>query len=866
MGGWIMKKRLIAVVAALAIVLSLAGLAFALLKALPGAQDEAEIYIEPLAQSRPLSRAELGALMQGQLDAAAGRPKPQMGWSSWNLYHDNINEEVIMRIARGMKESGLVDAGYQYLNIDDCWQTTARDEYGRLQFDAGTFPSREGIVKRVNDLGIKLGIYSSAGVMTCEDKAGSLFFEEQDAKLFAEWGVEYLKYDYCRVVDIPSDPNGGNAWPTETPPIQYIGITPLDGSGAEVRYIAEEAVLAGTAAMKGGAVYGLGKNGGTAAFIVKAPAAGAYALCAGYDKTASGIPRFAQAEIGGKAYELWFPRSEDMTGVTARVDVDVILAAGENNITLSNPIDGQKADTILRYRRMADALQKAVEETPGAKPILFSVCEHGRTVPWTWAPEFSTSWRTSGDIRDEWASVKQCYEIGNTWWEYQRPGAYNDPDMLEVGVGNLNAEQNRSHFSLWAMMSAPLLLACDTSKFVAAEGLIDYEANNSAYDIITNREIIALSQDDIMLQAKRVSTAGGIDVLVKPLTNGEAAVCFFNKTGPENAAAVIDLSKLNSGFDSRVALAHAQAYLVKNLWEPEPEYEVSGRMLRSGPLAQEGVAVFRIKAAEKDAFAGNFAAVDLSVMQGHIYYAPKETVTLEAVIQNFGAAVMNDVRLTLGLPKGSATQSELTRMVASIAPGSVERFTWEITLPGFRSSKNKPAAELRVTLTADYAFEGEPRAQSQTAFRQLRVASPLAAKPVYVSDAPWITDNVEWGTTRRDRSIDGNRLRLGGSTYKKGIGTHTESTIELFLGKGSCRFQSDIGVDEEIGPENAKMQFYVFADGKEIFRSEVLHAGMTERVDLEIHHCRVLTLHVKYIDSNAYGHANWADAKLTPIS
>jgi hypothetical protein len=183
--------------------------------------------------------------------------------------------------------------------------------------------------------------------------------------------------------------------------------------------------------------------------------------------------------------------------------------------------------------------------------------------------------------------VKECYEQNVGLWEYQKPGAYNDPDMLEVGVGNLNAEQNRSHFALWAMMSAPLILACDTSG----------KAANGAHEIITNREIIALNQDDIMLQARRISTAGGVDVLVKPLARGEAAVCFFNKEGRENVSASIDLSKLHSAFDSRAALAPADKYLVKTLFEEAPQYVVMGNILCSGKLPGDGVAVFRVRAA-----------------------------------------------------------------------------------------------------------------------------------------------------------------------------------------------------------------------------------------------------------------------------
>jgi alpha-galactosidase len=105
--------------------------------------------LDPLpGAAESFAAASLEALIDAQLKAAAGHLKPQMGWSSWNAFHQNINEELIMGIARGMKDAGLVDAGYEYLNLDDCWQTSIRDENGRLQFDAGTFPSKRALSKK----------------------------------------------------------------------------------------------------------------------------------------------------------------------------------------------------------------------------------------------------------------------------------------------------------------------------------------------------------------------------------------------------------------------------------------------------------------------------------------------------------------------------------------------------------------------------------------------------------------------------------------------------------------------------------------------------------------------------------------------
>ena len=120
---------------------------------------------------------------------------PPMGWSSWNLFASKINEDLIKEIADAMKNSGLLEAGYEYVNIDDCWQCSERDEKGRLQCDKATFPhGMRALSEYVNSRGLKLGLYSSNGTHTCEDYPASLRHEAVDADSLAEWGIEYFKW------------------------------------------------------------------------------------------------------------------------------------------------------------------------------------------------------------------------------------------------------------------------------------------------------------------------------------------------------------------------------------------------------------------------------------------------------------------------------------------------------------------------------------------------------------------------------------------------------------------------------------------------------------------------------------------------
>ena len=122
---------------------------------------------------------------------------PPMGWNSWNKYACNVSETLIMGMADAMVSSGMKDAGYDYIVIDDCWQV-ARDENGEIVVDKDRFPhGMKYVADYVHSKGLKFGIYSCAGKLTCQGRPGGLGHEYQDARTYARWGVDYLKYDWC---------------------------------------------------------------------------------------------------------------------------------------------------------------------------------------------------------------------------------------------------------------------------------------------------------------------------------------------------------------------------------------------------------------------------------------------------------------------------------------------------------------------------------------------------------------------------------------------------------------------------------------------------------------------------------------------
>ena len=124
-------------------------------------------------------------------------PRPPMGWMTWNLFQGNINEQLIRETADAMVEGGFRDAGYEYIFIDDLWQG-GRDRQNNIIPDSEKFPNgMKALADYVHSKGLKLGIYSDAAQLTCGGWTASLGFEEQDARTFASWGIDYLKYDYC---------------------------------------------------------------------------------------------------------------------------------------------------------------------------------------------------------------------------------------------------------------------------------------------------------------------------------------------------------------------------------------------------------------------------------------------------------------------------------------------------------------------------------------------------------------------------------------------------------------------------------------------------------------------------------------------
>jgi alpha-galactosidase len=367
---------------------------------------------------------------------AALAPTPPMGWSTWNRYQHDISDALVRAQADAMVASGMRDAGYVYINIDGGWQGY-RDAAGVLHANSA-FPDMKALGDYIHSKGLKFGLYSGPGPASCAGAAASYGFEEQDAKLFASWGVDFLKYDLCSFRTIMKQQAGG--------------------------------------------------------------------------------------------------------------DVD-------------------KSDAMMKaaYEKMGRALAAT------GRPILFSLCQYGWGEVWQWGAQAGGSmWRTSGDISDSYASMSLngFGEAGLA--SFAGPGRWNDPDFLEVGNGGMSPDEERTHFSLWAMLAAPLIAGNDLT------GMSD-----ETKSILLNRDAIAVDQDALGKQGDRAYAAGPLEVWAKPLAGDAMAVALFNRT---TGAARMTLRLRDLNWQGRAD--------ARDLWKHEDLGGVSGE--ETFTVSGHGVVMLRL--------------------------------------------------------------------------------------------------------------------------------------------------------------------------------------------------------------------------------------------------------------------------------
>ncbi len=247
--------------------------------------------------------------------------------------------------------------------------------------------------------------------------------------------------------------------------------------------------------------------------------------------------------------------------------------------------EGLKAEGA--YKTMTAALRKA------GRPMVLSICEWGNDKPWTWGQTVGHLWRTTGDIYNcfdcindhgSWKSwgVMQILDKQEGLRQYAGPGHWNDPDMLEVGNGGLNATENRAHFSMWAVLAAPL---------IAGNDLRSMSAETKA--VLTNKEVIAVNQDSLGVQGFKYDMRDSVQIWLKPLKGDDWAVCFLNRsTSPKTV--LFDWSKevVNDDVSKRILNTSATVYSLRDLWEKKESGDTKKPV--NAKLAGHDVLLYRL--------------------------------------------------------------------------------------------------------------------------------------------------------------------------------------------------------------------------------------------------------------------------------
>jgi alpha-galactosidase len=629
---------------------------------------------------------------------------PPMGFNDWNAFGCDVSEQLIEETADFFVASGMKDAGYEYVNIDDCWMTHERDAQGRLVADPAKFPDGiDGTADYVHSLGLKLGIYEDAGTATCAGFPGSLGHEQIDAQTFADWGVDYLKYDNCN-----------NA-----------------GSTTKEQYIA-------------------------------------------------------------------------------------------------------------RYSAMRDALAAT------GRPIVYSVCEWGVNEPWTWAGDVGNLWRTTGDISDNWNSLKSIVDQNAPLADAAKPGAWNDPDMLEIGNGGMTDAEYRSHFSLWAIMAAPLLAGTDLR-----------EATDATMAIYLNEDVIAVDQDALGVQGSVVKTDGARRVFAKPLANGDVAVALFNAG---DAAATM------SATAAQVGLGKAPAYGLKDLWSKRVT-ETAGNITAAVPA--HGTVMYRVSARRDWASVAPATALSVSMPPaypgGPVIAKPGSASAATTTLTNTGRMPITDARLTLSAPAGWSVSATSATTRSQLGTDGSFGAQWSVTPPA-----GTAPGSYTLTATARYAWDDGTQSDSATGALQVLVPNAPPGADAFVSDLQWTSSFNGWGPAERDRSngetgsADGHTITIGGQTYAKGVGAHSPGEIDVYVGGRCSAFTSDVGLDDEVG-DRGSVDFQVFADGAKVADSGVVRgADAAKPLTAALPAPEFVRLVVADGgDGNSYDHADWAIARLT---
>ena len=519
-----------------------------------------------------------------------------------------------------------------------------------------------------------------------------------------------------------------------------------------------------------------------------------------------------------------------------RQDAALFASWGVDYLKYDN-CNNQGRDAVERYTRMRDALKAT------GRPIVYSICEWGQNKPWEWAGDVGHLWRTTGDITDNWGSLRGIIERNLTLARYAKPGAWNDPDMLEVGNGGMTDVEYRTHFSMWAIMAAPLLIGSDIRT-----------ATPQTREILLNRDVIAVDQDALGVQGRPVRSGHGRHVVAKPLKNGDVAVALYN--GTDQPATLATTA-------AEIGLSRAPAYRMRDLWA-HADRETTGAIRAHVPA--HGTAMFRVS--RQRAWPPSVPAVDLSIQpplahpDGRAVITPGRPAVVTTTVINSGRLPVLRTRADLTVGEGWTVRPTAPRGTPLLGPGHRLTTTWEVAAP---ADLAPGSYELAGTLS--YLVPGRAQPVTGRITTTVVVPPPAPSGVAYLGDLPWLTADNAFGPVERNtsngeaRAGDGKPITIGGVVYPKGLGTHALSTVEFYVGRSCSSFRAFVGVDDAKGA-NGTVVFEVYADGRKVADSGVLTNAMPAKaITADITGSTLLTLVATDAgDGINSDHADWADA------
>lgn len=516
---------------------------------------------------------------------------PAMGWNSWNAFGSGNTEALTKAMADKIVELELDKRGYKYVVLDDgCYLPKRVD--GLLANEPVKFPSGfKALSDYVHSKGLKFGMYNDIGTNLCAGaEVGTCGHEIEDARSYIDWGVDFLKVDNCYYLwDNATFSDPKNADFVYTPGILDINIADVIKCAAADAKVIGEGILYDETPDGQKYAYSIGTYDGTGPWQTPTgDLTGELKITAKPDKDGfcdinigcyrtqkDGIGRWLQVavcqeeESGAKTPRriVYDDMLEEFEGEYTLTIKDVHLSAGNNAIYIMN--HRRQENTLSSYARLLEGLNKANPE----HDVIYSICEWGKTQPHCWGYKVGDSWRILNDIT---FNVGSDGDPGKASWSSDyTPGVavqynkcvimdefcgldrgWNDPDMLMIGMNGLDLTMNKTHMAMWCMLNAPLMLGLDLRRVNIGDEL---------WNIIANDDLIAVNQDPLGIAAKRVKVIMNnarkiacpsteyitdndrVDVLVKPLFNGDIALSVINLSEKTQKSLEIDIKDVING-------------------------------------------------------------------------------------------------------------------------------------------------------------------------------------------------------------------------------------------------------------------------------------------------------------------------------